>query len=294
MNVAPELRPLPLKSSARGVRPGMLVLLTPCQSLAGVRTVLCGQSHAWAINQTVVAPEIDGKPSPGPALAERLGIAAVAQWGRAIHDAYLEHAIALGRERNFAIIWKGNQHNADFLFRADPPYDLVPSAEPDCAVEDGAVLLAEAAVRAHFQPSLERLESVLTAVGHAPGLRRFVLGTPPPLHSAELIRRRMLESARYAARTHDAGVDAATVPINPASVRRKLWLVLQTLLADTAARLGAEFVPAPARSLDRHGCLDPRYSIGDITHATAGYGLLLLQDLAARLSGEPQGAPSDA
>jgi hypothetical protein len=284
---APRLPPRPARGLAVG---GPFMWLTPCEDESDIRTIICGQSHARSVMQAIVAPQLDGADSPGPALARRLGFAGLIGRRGTSAEAVLDHAAAQAQHRHLALMWRGNQNNRDFLFATEPLLDLVRAADPDAPVEAAAALVPEAVVRAHLQPSVEPLEKLLASVGAASGCRRFVLGTPPPLHDADLLRGRLAAHIEAlhpanAARVRGAGDATDTLPIMPAAIRRKLWLVLQDLLAEAAARNGAEFVPVPAQSLDQYGCLAPRYSIGDISHTTIGYGLLVLQDLAARLDG---------
>jgi hypothetical protein len=288
MNDAPDA-PAPPQRPARGIAAsGPFMWLTPCEDESEIRTIVCGQSHARAVMQAIVAPQIDGAASPGPMLARRLGLAGLVGRRGTSAEQVLDHAAALAKDRHLALMWRGNQNNRDFLFAAEPLLDFVAAADPDAPVEATAALVPEAAIREHLMPSIEPLDKLLASVERAEGRRRFVLGTPAPLHDGDLLRGRLTAHVEAlhpanAARVRGAGDAIDSLPIMPAAIRRKLWLVLQDLMAEAAARHGADFVPVPARSLDQHGCLDPRYSIGDISHATVAYGLLVLQDLAARL-----------
>jgi hypothetical protein len=289
MNDAPAAAAPPLSRNARAGGPGQLVLVTPCQDIGEIRTLICGHSHAWSLVQALGAHDFDRAPRPDLELARRLGIAGLAGWGRLPADPFFEQAVALGQSRNFALVWRGNDYIRGFLFAPDPLLDFITTAEPDAAVEPSAVLVPEAAIREMLHSQINEMGPVLAAVGAASGCRRFVIGTPPPLYDGELIRGNLIDSrrtvwtAKKAAMLEGAGIVFETVAITPASIRRKLWLVLQDLLAEAAHRHGAEFVPVPAAAMDAHGCLDPRYALGDTNHANAAYGWLMVRELAARL-----------
>lgn len=289
MNDAPDAPHVAPRPAAKGIAAnGPFMWLTSCEDESELRTIICGQSHARAVMQAITAPQIDGVDSPGPALARRLGIAGLIGRRGTTAEQVLDHAAALAQQRHIALIWRGNQNNRDFLFATEPLLDYVCSADPDAPIDLFATLVSEAAVREHLKPSVDPMEKLLAQVGRSPGCRRFVIGTPPPLYDADLLRSRLAAHVEMlhpgnAARVQGAAGALDTLPVMPAAIRRKLWLTLQGLMADAAARQGAEFVPAPAQAFDAHGCLDPRYSIGDISHTTVGYGLLVLQDLAFRL-----------
>lgn len=269
-----------LSANHADAAPG-IVARTPCASWSDIRAVICGQSQAWAIVHALVRDHDGGAPSHGPETARRLGIAGLG--GGPKDDAYFALAQRLAATRHLAVVWNGNQHNADFLLAPDPLLDFVPRSLPDCALEPRADLVPEAAVRAHFAPSMERLEAFIVACGRPPGRLRCIMGTPPPLFDTELIRRRLRHEPLFAARAKAMGGDLATMPITPGPIRRKLWLVLQELMAEIADRAGAVFIPAPGGCMDEHGCLRPDFSMGDVTHASLGYGILALADLARHL-----------
>ncbi len=280
--VVPAVADLPLGRNAAAASGGV-VGLTLCPGWADVRTIVCGHSHAWALCHALVQPMDRGVVSPGPMLGRRFGLAGLG--GGPKDAAYLDRALDLGRTRHLAVMWNGNQHNADFLLQSGPPFNLLPRRLHRAPLQPGVQLVAESEVRAHFAPAIAQLEAFLAAAGRPRGCARFVLGTPPPLHDADLIRARLGQEPEFVARAAALGLDLADVPITPGEVRRKLWLVVQDLMREAAARHRAVFIPAPAACLDVHGCLRPEFSVGDATHASLGYGILALQDLCARLEG---------
>ena len=249
------------------------VLVTPCTDIAQVHVVVCGHSHVAPIRRAVVGR--------GEKTAAALGIA-VAASSTSKSAEFWDFVTGLTASRDLAVVWTGNQVNAWFMF-APRAFDFVPSATPDCEIIDGAEIVPEAIVRDHFCSSLAGLGELLDKAGKAPGFRRYVLGTPPPLRDAELIRRRLTREPHFAALAQHMGVDLDTVPITPWQVRLKLWHVLQQLMQEIADEKGAAFVPAPSVAIDSDGCLKVDYSVGDVTHGATNYGEAHLDDLAAHL-----------
>jgi len=192
--------------------------------------------------------------------------------------------VELAQTRDIALSWRGNQHNGDFLLMPDRPLDFVPRSYPDKTVLSGAQVVPEAAIREHFQPSMDELAGILKELGQAPGRRHLVLGTPAPMHNEAEIRRRLGREPAFASRASSLGLDVATIGITPASVRRKLWYVIQEMMAETAASHGAAFVPSPPGSLDAESFLRLDMSGGDITHANERYGRLMLGQIAKLLN----------
>ena len=147
-------------------------------------------------------------------------------------------------------------------------------------------MVPEALVRAHFGILLPELESLLKANAQLGARRLFVLGTPPPLCDTEQIRRWALAHPVLIDKAAELGLDLAAAPITAPSVRRKLWQVLQTVVAECAARQGAAFIGVPPAACDPDGFLLPHLSAGDATHANAAYGALMLAELARHLDRE--------
>lgn len=257
-------------------------LLTPCPTMQEVRLVLAGHSHMHAIARALAS-----KPDPGesadPAVIGRAhGIAGLMGGHHIPVPEFRALLLELARTHDLALSWRGNQHNGDFLIMPGTVLDLLPRGYPDRSVLPGAQLVPESAIRAHFQPSMDELAGLLREISH-PGRRHIVLGSPPPLGDEALVRLRLGREPAFAERARSMGLDAATIGLAPPSVRRKLWFVIQRMMAETAAAHGALFVGHPAASEDAQGMLPATMSGGDITHANERYGRLMLDAMATAL-----------
>ncbi len=258
-----------------------LTAITPCRNLADIRTIICGHSHGAAITSALVKPDDRGAPSPAWGTAEWLGIAGLRR--AALGQSYWDLALRLVRTRDLVVIWQGNQYVPRLLLAPIPLLGAALCLLPDDPNTHGARLVAESALRQVLQPSLAGLEALLENAGHPPGCRRILLGTPPPLYDTELIRSRMHRESLFEAAAKERNLDLASAHITPGEIRREFWRVLQGLMAEVAARQGALFIPVPSGAFDAHGCLDPRYSAGDVMHCNVGYGILVLRELATHL-----------
>ena len=255
-------------------------LLTPCAAMGEVRLVLAGHSHMHAIARALVSTPDAGEAADPAAIGRAHGIAGFL--GAQDPAEFLADLRELSQTRALALAWRGNQHNGDFLIMPGQVLDLLPRGYPDRSVIKGATIVAESAIRDHLQPSMDELAGLLRTFGR--GGTHVVLGTPPPLGDQDLVRARLSREPSFVQRATALGMDMATIGLAPAPVRRKLWFVIQRMMAETAAAHGAIFVPHPPGSEDAAGFLRLDMSGGDITHANERYGRLMLVQIANALS----------
>jgi hypothetical protein len=263
-------------------------LLTPCAAMEEVRLVIAGQSHMHALARALVTAPLAGEVVDPAAIARTHGIAGL--MGGQHTSEFRNLLLHLAQDRDLALSWRGNQHNGDFLIMPGTVLEVLPRGYPDRSVLPGAQLVAESAIRAHLQPSMDEMTALLRDIAH-PGRRHFVLGSPPPLGDQALVRLRLSREPAFVQRAQALGIDVQVIGLAPASVRRKLWFVVQRQMAETAAANGAVFVPHPAASEDEQGFLRTDMSGGDITHANERYGRLMLGQLATVLAQRPPQAP---
>lgn len=260
---------------------GVPFLLTPCDHLSDVRTIVCGHSHMAALATALTFRETKDTEVPAVDLARQLGMAALTGWDHG--EPYLDALRSLVRTRNVMIAWNGNQPIADFLLTADGPFDFVPRGYPDTSVLPDAPIVPEAMLRAHFAPTLDGFESLMGELRSLCGGQIYVLPAPPPLGDNELIRSRIAREAHFVARAAVMGVELETVEIMPPSVRLKLWFALKTMMEEIAARHRAVFIPPPAASFDEDGFLKVPLAQSDVSHANVHYGRHMMLHLAAFL-----------
>jgi hypothetical protein len=261
-------------------------LLTPCGAMQEVRLVLAGHSHMHAVARALVSTPDEGEAADPAAIGRSHGIAGLL--GSQDPAVFLSDLLELSQNRALALAWRGNQHNGDFLFMPGQVLDLLPRFYPDRSVIKGAVIVAESAIRDHLQPSMDELSGLLRKLGG--GGPHLVLGTPPPLGDQALVRTRLGREPSFVDRARALGMDMATIGLAPPSVRRKLWFVIQRMMAETAAAHGAIFVPHPPGAEDAEGYLRLDMSGGDITHANERYGRLMLGQMAIVLSSAARAA----
>lgn len=279
----PDIRDIPLSMSKDfgSMWEGEYHLLTNCVSTNAIQTVICGHSHSIMLGQAILA-NADSPGSPDFEVIDSLCLAGLFPVHVTNVKQYWDLVEKLAEIKNVAIVWGGNDHNANFLLLAGQPFDFIPRNYGSVLTEPDAVLVAETLVREHFRPALSELDGLLKRLAKGTR-RRLVIGTPAPLRDSNLIRQRLSTELYFAKKAEALGLDLNEVRIMPATIRRKLWFVVQEMLAEAAEANDAAFVPIPTEVLDSEGFLKIEYSFGDITHANSDYARLLLRKMAGYL-----------
>lgn len=262
---------------------GQLFLLSPCEDYRSIRTVICGHSHSFAIAHGLILNPQHPVETPAMAAARRLALAGLR--GTGMDAAYLAAMDRIAETKNVALIWDGNQPVRHFLLTAGRHLDLVPRDYPGARVLPGAQVVPEEAIRAHFAPSLVALDRFLARHKPRERTRRFLFGIHPPSGDDDEIRRRLVKEEYFTQRAAELGLDIQRIGITPASVRRKLWFVLERQMREIAERYDAPFIPAPAAAFDAAGFLKPELAGNDVSHAGFAYGRLMVEELARHLEG---------
>ncbi len=239
--------------------------------------IVAGHSHMFAmgVHQRYQGPiallRFDGRRRPVSFLME--------EWkGNRTND-YWDALVNLSADRSVLIVFNGNQHYADFLLAPDPLIDFVDDS--DSAIHSGAMAVPRRLVKAHFEPTLAQLRTIIERL-HGSGCRFVaVLGTPAPKSDITRFVAMIRQSRYFAGVAQRQGLDLATVATTPPRILLKMWRVIQELLAEVAADKGATFVSVPPETMDGSGFLHERcYAStgkeGDITHANEEYGRLML------------------
>ncbi len=181
--------------------------------------------------------------------------------------------------RTVALSWNGNQHNASFLIAPEPLFDFVCPGAATPALHPGAVVLPAGVVRAYFRHTLWALDRTIHLLqAHGVG-RVLVLGTPAPKREGDFILGHIRTEAFFQDAAAAAGIDLDAVRITPASIRQKLWVLIQQMMAAIAVREGTTFVPVPPDALEPDGTLRRQYWQDDATHANRAYGASVRQVL---------------
>ena len=143
-----------------------------------------------------------------------------------------------------------------------------------------ARLVAETVIREHFSPSLEPLRQLLTEMPAHYGLKRLLVGTPAPLFNNCDIRERLGKEPLFGEKAAAMGVDIAQAEIMPPTVRRKLWYVIQAMMAEIAEEASWQFVPVAPDTMDERGYMRSELSAGDVTHANIEFGSMMVRQIA--------------
>ena len=195
-------------------------------------------------------------------------------WNGGRKSDYWEAAAVHGAGRTVALSWHGNQHLARFLIAPDPVFDFVcPGAVRGTQIHPGALVLPATVLRAYFGWSMHQLRPTLRMLKSRGAGRVLLIGTPAPKADDAFLLQRIREPGYFRKMADDVGIDLSQCQLTPATIRQKLWALIQTMMADAAAEEGVAFVPVPRDSLDDDGFLKAEYWSNDATHANAAYGL---------------------
>ena len=176
------------------------------------------------------------------------------------------------------LLWQGNQHLARFLFATGPPFDFFIATQPDRAVHPDAVIVPESAVRDVMRAGFDGLSPLLDRLNAVAGCNPVVVGTPPPKGDDDKLRRLLVEP-HFMREAERQGLSVETAPLISATIRLKLWLVMQEVLYEIANRHGRPFVPVPEEAFDEQGFLKEEFWLPDVTHANLRYGDLMWKHL---------------
>ena len=229
--------------------------------------IVVGHSHIYAMGAPM---GYEGPVSLMPAEAgQRRGFFLVQQrtivagsFSPPLSSEYWDTLVAVSRDRIAMLVYAGNQHHADFLFRPQPLFDFVD--EKSEHPYPGAIVVPRRLVRAHFAPSMAELDWIIARLRGAGCHDVRVLGTPPP--QADLAR-----LGEHPDRE---------VLFTPAPILQRMWRVIQELMEEAARRGGATFVAVPPQAIDGQGFMAREFyetQDMDITHGNQKYGRLMLE-----------------
>jgi hypothetical protein len=243
---------------------------------ANAQIVVCGHSHAESILQAIYLPGLQAGSAPA------ISVCYSADWaaGPPGDKEYWDFVVELSRGKHVVIIWNGNQHNADFMFQAEPKFTLVGDA--DDSYDHKHIPIPRAMIKDFFKPSFEELTKIIPTLSSAASITLMNGPAPKPLSH---IKNCILKEPYFTNIAKSLGVDVGDLAVTSDSLRLELWNVLVELLAKYAKTLGTNFISAPEVSRDAFGLLSPEYWAPDVTHANSKYGMLLIEELG-KLSGK--------
>jgi len=195
-------------------------------------------------------------------------------------DSYWSAALSEARERRLplAIVWHGNQHNANFLLESDERFSIFPATGP---WEDGYVrpLIPRSLIRAFFAPTLWGLREVLAK---SDGVRVIIFGTPPP-KADDQIEAAIHRDPWLAEWAERLGVTGSMSRITPLPIRLELWKVAQDLLRAMADEFAVTFIRVPETAFPG-GALSADASAPDATHANGVWAKVMIQEAAEAMA----------
>lgn len=241
--------------------------------------VIAGHSHTIALllNAGPVAAPQEGALFP---ITERVyGLHGA--WPRT--PGYWGALARLASDNSIALFWRGNDHFASFVFEQSPKFDFVVRTAEDAEIDENAVIVPAALVRAKlkklgFGPELDGVLSSLKGQGNN---RIALVGTPPPKGDSNYLRR-FVEN-EYKFELEQLGFTPETARLTSLHVLLKLWLLLQEMYKEAAEKHGIRFIPVPDRVKDDAGFLRRKFWGEDVTHANPAYGRVMLDHLAESL-----------
>jgi hypothetical protein len=273
-----SLDEISLLSCEHATRPkGTYFILSPCVSMLDIKAVIAGHSHSAAISRALVRASTEvQRQARDVALQQGIG----GLRGGPGKPGYWDALRELAQTRSVAVVWNGNQHNADFLLACDQPLDFLPRGYPDPSVLPRTRLMAEAVIREHFRASLEPLRELMADISAHHRLKRLLVGTPAPLFDSGEIRKRLIKEPLFVEKAATMGINIGQAEITPPTVRRKLWFVIQAMMAEIAVEGGWQFVPVAPETMDERGYMRSDLSADDVTHASIEFGGMMVRQIA--------------
>ena len=179
----------------------------------------------------------------------------------------------------------GNFHNIFCLMENPQKFRLGDAFSGSVPADKDRRFVPRDLLRAHFDQRLAAVWTMQRALhGHFPKARFAHLSAPPPVVALPKLSDAELAEGGKKAMLQFLAFDAA-----PAELRLAVWDLQQELCRDQAAGLNAVFLEPPRSALDAEGFLATDFWTDDPTHGNAGYGRLVLDQIAA-LDAVRQGA----
>lgn len=167
----------------------------------------------------------------------------------------------------------GTYHNILGLLRSGEQFDFLLDPE-EIADSTTATQIPHRAIANAFD-AIFSASNTLRRLREAANSPLYLLSTPPPKQCNEFI----LESFMRQKKPMYRGKSVRDIGIETPEKRAKLWLMETQLLRRWAKSHAMEFVPAPARAFSEGKFLSRDYYAGDVTHANAAYGALVVEQI---------------
>jgi len=190
----------------------------------------------------------------------------------------------LQEERPDAIVLSvgGNEHIALSVTQPKERFDFILGAEQDLALEPGAVVLPEAAIRETLREKMAPTLTTVEAIREETAAPIVCLEPPPPLPNS-----RILECPQeFFRKSFDPRKLSGEI------FRYKMWRTQSALYREICMQTDILFAPVPAEFVAPSGVLAEDVWGADASHANSLFGRRMIQRAAElvepRLSGRPQ------
>jgi hypothetical protein len=180
---------------------------------------------------------------------------------------------AMRRDGHFVSMIGGNMHNMIGLIEHPQRYDFLAPGQEAAAVDPERTLIPYDAIRAHLEASVALNLGWIAELARLFSGRRLHLCSPPPVSSAQHIRR-------------FPGVfrSKLALGVTPAPIRMKIYALNGDIYRVGCAEMPVECLPAPATATDAGGFLRADCWNEDATHGNATYGRHLLAQIEEHLA----------
>lgn len=161
----------------------------------------------------------------------------------------------------------GNEHIAVSVVQSSERIDFILGENPDLALEPGATVLTEAAVRETMRDKMEPTLSTISAIREATNAPLVCLEPPPPLPDSQILA----YPKEFFRKSFDPD------KLSTELFRYKMWRVQSWLYREICARRKIIFVPAPDELITPSGMLAQEAWGGDATHANVLFGKAMVE-----------------
>ena len=263
--------------------------------LHGRRIVIAGSSHKTALIGGV--PTLHGETRLLP-VAGRDRVFGL-HGGTLPTESYWRILARHAPGNSIALSLGGNEHYWFFLFETCPRFDVMPRGLELLPVEEDAVIIPEAMVRAKFAafraPTLRTVMSILKGLSGT-NTRIALLGSPPPKRENDRIlaaygrqndEHQLTSSAKMLKLWHTLKADGHQYhegQLTSSVKMLKLWRILQGTMQQEAEENGIQFIPVPDIAMADDGFLKEEFEDENyFMHANRAYGQLMLDHLEQNL-----------
>ena len=235
---------------------------------ADAQILVCGHSHAGSI----LFAKLNGFDNECSQTDISIVYTSYLSQGAPGDKEYWKFVGDLCHAKHVVVAWNGNQHNANFMFQAEPSFTLLDGAVESYGHE--SVPVPRAMIKRYFEPSFEELHEIVPLLSNAASITLMNGPAPKPLSHIQ----NCISQEKYFTQIADSlGVVVSDLVVSSDSLRLALWKLISEMLESYAHSMGLYFLDTPIQSLDTSGLLLEKYWVADTTHANESYGLMQME-----------------